>query len=368
MIASYKRASRDAVAALPQNPRGNAAEGKRNDFVKKGIRATVMRILARLASLCLIGLPALAPWLPAQAQNWPTKPVRFVVPYSAGGAVDILGRQLAGTLTLQWGQPVIVENRPGSATIAAAELVARSPADGHTILFTTSSTMSINPHLFAKPPYDAQRDFAPVTLVARMPQVLTVPISLKANTLPELIALARARPGTINYGSPSIGSQGHLAMELLKAKAAIDLVHVPYKGGAQAVFAAVAGDVQLVISTIPSAQAHIKAGRLKAIAIVGAHRSPRMPEVPSFAELGFPEVSAYVALGLFLPAGAPSEVIQRIYRDAARIVTEPDFRDKRIIVNGYELVANSPEEFAAYLRTESEIYAKAIEISGAKIE
>lgn len=315
-----------------------------------------------------VAVVALAPWLPAQGQNWPTKPVRLVVPYSAGGAVDIFARQLAERLTPRWGQPVLVENRPGSATIAATELVVRAPADGQTILFTTSSTMSINPHLFAKSPYDAQRDFIPVTLLARMPQVLTVPASLKANTLPELIALARAKSGSINYGSPAIGSQGHLAMELLKARAGVDLVHVPYKGGSQAVLAAVAGDVQLVITTIPSAQAHMKAGRLKAIAMVGAHRSPRMPDVPSLGELGFPEISAYVALGLFLPAGAPAEVTARIYRDAAATISEPEFRDKRIIPNGYELVANSPEEFSAYLRIESEIYAKAIQLSGVKIE
>ena len=364
MEASY--ASRDAVAALPLNPNGNTGKDKRNEFRKTSLGATLMRVLVRLARLCLIALPALAPWLPAQAQNWPTKPVRISVPYSPGGGVDVLGRQLAEKLSLQWGQPVIVENRPGSATIAAAELVARSPADGYTILFTISGTISINPHLFAKLPYDAQKDFAPVTMPALMPQVLTASVSLKANTLPELIA--RAKSGAINYGSPGIGSQGHLALEMLKAKAGIDLVHVPYKGGPQAVLAAVAGDVQLVITTIPSAQTQIKAGRLKAIAIDGSKRSPRMPDVPTFAELGYPEVSAYVALGLLVPAGAPREVIQRIYRDATRIVTEPDFRDKQIIANGYELVANSPEEFVAYLRKESEIYAKAIKISGAKIE
>lgn len=368
MKASCERASRDAVAARLVNPNGNAGEGKCDHFHEKTIRAPVMRMLVRLARLFLIALPALAPWLPAQAQNWPTRPVRIVVPYSPGGAVDVLGRQLAEKLSLQWGQPVIVENRPGSATIAAAELVARSPADGHTILLTISGTMSINPHLFAKLPYDAEKDFAPVTMPALMPQLLIAHHSLKANTLPELIALARAKSGAINYGSTGIGTQGHLAMEMLKAKAGINLVHVPYKGGPQAVLAAVAGDVQLVIATIPSAQTQIKAGHLKAIAIDGTRRSPRMPEVPTFAELGYPEVSAYVAFGLFLPAGAPREVVSRIYRDAARIVTEPDFRDRQIIANGYELVASSPEEFAAYLRKESESYAKAIKISGAKIE
>ncbi len=368
MEASYKRASRDAVAARPLNPIGNTGEGKRNEFRKTALGATLMRVLVHFARLCLIVLPVLAPWLSAQAQTWPAKPVRLIVPYSPGGAFDVLGRHLAEKLSQQWSQPVIVENRPGSATIAAAELVARSPADGHTILLTISGTVSINPHLFAKLPYDAEKDLVPVTMLANMPQVLTAPPSLKANTLAELVALARSQAGTINYGSPGIGSQGHLAMEMLKAKAGINLLHVPYKGGPQAVLAAVAGDVQLVIATIPSAQTQIKAGRLKAIAIDGAQRSQRMPDVPTFTEQGYSDVTAYVAIGLFVPAGTPREVVMRINRDAARIVSEPEFRDRQIIANGYELVANSPEEFAAYLRKESEIYAKAIKISGAKIE
>jgi tripartite-type tricarboxylate transporter receptor subunit TctC len=304
----------------------------------------------------------------AQAQTWPARPVRLVIPYSPGGAVDVLGRGLADKLSQQWGQSVFVENRPGSATIAAAELVARAPADGHTLLLTISGTVSINPHLFNKLPYDSDKDFIPVTMLAVMPQVLTAASGFKPNTLPELIALARARPGTINYGSPGIGTQGHLGMEMLKAKAGINLVHVPYKGGPQAVIAAMADEVQLVITTIPSAQTNIKSGRLKAIAIDGAKRSARMPDVPTFTELGYPDVTTYVAFGLFVPAGTPREVVTRLHRDATRIVSEPEFREKHIDANGYELSANSPEQFVAYLRRESELYAQAIKTSGAKID
>jgi len=363
-----KRTSRDGVAARPRNPNGNAREGKRNDFREKTIRATLMHVLGRLASLCLIALPALTPWLPAQAQDWPKKPVRIVVPYGTGGAVDSLGRQLAEKLSLQWGQPVIVENRPGSATVTAAVLVARSPADGYTLLLTADSTMSVNPHLFTKLPYDAQKDFAPVTMLVLSPQLLTAHPSLEANTLPELIALARAKPGAINYGSPGIGSQAHLSTGMLQAAAGIDLVHVPYKGGPQAVTAVIAGEVQLAYSIIATVQSHIKAGRLKAIAIGGNRRSSLLPDVPTFAEMGYPTVGAYTWFGLFLPAGTPREVITRIYRDAARIVTEPDFRDKQIIAKGNEPVANSPEEFAAYLRKESESRGNEVKISGAKAE
>lgn len=180
--------------------------------------------------------------------------------------------------------------------------------------------------------------------------------------------LARAKPGTVNYGSLGIGSQAHLAMEMLKASAGINLVHVPYKGGPQAVFAVIAGEVQLALAAIPTVQPHVKAGRLKAIAIGGAQRPRLMPEVPTFAELGFPEVESHDWFGLLVPAGTPREVIARIHRDVARVVTDPDFRDQQIIAKGFEPIASSPEEFAAYLRKESESYAKAVKVSGAKAE
>lgn len=328
------------------------------------IPGSTMRVLVRVV---LIALAALAPWFPAQAQNWPAKPVRIVAPYPPGGGLDVLGRQLAEKLTLQWGQPVIVENRPGSSTIVGTELVARSPADGYTMLLTGDGTMTINPHLFAKLPYDAQKDFAPVTQLVLVELVLTAHASMPG-TLPELVALARAKPGTINFGSFGSGSDPHLAFEMLKAGAGINLVHVPYKGGPQVVFATVAGEVQLALTNIPTATPHLKAGRVKALAFAGAQRSPFLPEVPTFDELGYPDVDAYAGYSLFAPAGTPHEVIARIHRDAARVLNEPDFRDKNVIAKGYKLVASSPEEFAAYLRKDSESRAKAVKISGAKVD
>jgi tripartite-type tricarboxylate transporter receptor subunit TctC len=323
-----------------------------------------MRVLARFF---LIALPVLAPWLPAQAQDWPTKPVRIIVPYVASGASDIVSRRLAEKLSLQWGQPVIVDNRPGGATIAGTTFVARSAPDGYTMLITSESTMAINPHLFAKLPYDPRKDFAPVTALVQGQFVLTAPSALPANTLTELIALARAKPGTLSYGSLGVGNQTHLFMEIFKAGAGLDLVHIPYKGGAEAIVAVVGNHVQLVLASIQTVQPHIKAGVLKAIAIGGTQRSPLMPAVPTFAELGYPDVVASYGFGLYLPAGAPRWLITSIHRDVARVVSEPDFRDKQI-TSGFNPVASSPEQFTASLLKDDERFAKAVKLFSAKVE
>jgi tripartite-type tricarboxylate transporter receptor subunit TctC len=304
----------------------------------------------------------------ALAQGWPSKPVRMVVAYPPGGGIDVLARQLAEKLTPGWGQPVIVENKPGASTILAADLVAKSPADGHTLLLSTDATFSINPHLYAKLPFDTQRDFIPVTMLVLLQQLLVANPSLPANTLPELIRLAKEKPGTINYASYGSGSQPHLSGEMLKYKAGIDLVHVPYKGISLAVPAVMAGEVQLTFAGIATSMPQLKAGRIKAIAIGGTQRSPLLPQVPTFAELGFPEVETHAWFGLFLPAGSPREAVERIYRDTKKILEEPEFRQKQLVEKGYEVVASSPQEFAAYIRTDSANRARAVKISGAKAE
>ncbi len=320
-----------------------------------------------LSSVALAFLAGLAPLAGAQApstgpgQAYPGKPVRIVVPYPPGGGIDILARLIAQRLATTWGQPVLVENKPGSSTILGTESVARSPADGHTILLTTDSSMSINPHLFSKLPYDPVRDFAPVTMLALLQQLLVAHQTFPPNTLRELIALAKARPNTVNYASYGSGSQPHLAGEMLKSKADIDLVHVPYKGISFAVPAALAGEVQLTFSGIASSQAHIKAGRLKALAIGGPRRSPLLPEVPTFAELGYPEVETHAWFGLFVPAGTPRGAIDRI-------LNEPEFMQKEIVAKGYDPAASSPEEFAAFLKKDSESRGRAVKISGARAE
>ena len=303
----------------------------------------------------------------ADAEAWPAKPVRIVVAYPPGGGIDILARSLADKLAARWGQPVIVENKPGANTILAADLVAKA-ADGHTVLMTSEGTFSINPHMYAKLPYDAQRDFVPVTLLVLLQQLLVANPSLPANNLAELIALAKERPGSINYASYGSGSQPHLSGEMLKYKAGIDLVHVPYKGISLAVPAVMAGEVQLTFSGIASSIAHLKSGRLKPIAIGGAKRSPLLPEVPTFSELGYPEVETHAWFGLFLPAGAPREAVTRLYQDTRTILDEPEFRQRQLIEKGYEAVGSSPAEFSGYLKKDLAARGIAVKISGAKAE
>src|SRR5436190_7138982 len=318
----------------------------------------------RLALALLLACVAVA----AQAQTWPSKPVRLVVAYPPGGGIDVMGRQLAEKLTGMWGQPVVVENKPGANTIVATEAVAKSPADGNTILLTTDATFSINPHLYAKLPYDARRDFIPVTMLVLLQQLLVANPALPANTLPELIHLAREKPGSINYASYGSGSQPHLSGEMLKHKAGIELVHVPYKGISLAVPAVMAGEVQLTFAGIATSLPQLKAGRIKPLAIGGMKRSPLLPEVPTFAELGYPEVETHAWFGLFVPAGSSREAVERIYRDTKTIIDEPEFRQKQLVEKGYDVVGSAPQEFAAYIRTDSEHRARAVKISGAKAE
>jgi tripartite-type tricarboxylate transporter receptor subunit TctC len=302
------------------------------------------------------------------AHAWPTKPVRIVVAYPPGGGIDVMARQLADKLTPAWGQPVVVENKPGANTILATDAVAKSPADGHTILMTTDATFSINPHLYAKLPYDAQRDFVPVTMLVLLQQLLVAHPATPFNDLKGLIEAAKAKPGTINYASYGSGSQPHLSGEMLKNKAGIDLVHVPYKGISLAVPAVMAGEVQLTFAGIATSMGPLKAGRIKALAIGGAARSPLLPQVPTFSELGYPEVETHAWFGLFVPAGSPQEAVGRIHRDIRSILDEPDFRQKQLIEKGYEVVGSSPGEFVNYLKSDSESRARAVRISGAKAE
>ncbi len=294
--------------------------------------------------------------------------MRIVVAYPPGGGIDVMARQIADKLMPAWGQPVVVENRPGANTIVATDAVAKSGADGHTILMTTDATFSINPHLYAKLPYDAQRDFIPVTMLVLLHQFLVAHPALPANSLQELIALAKAKPGTINYASYGSGSQPHLAGEMLKNKAGIDLVHVPYKGISLAVPAVIAGEVQLTFAGIATSTPQLKAGRIKAIAIGGPQRSPLFPQVPTFTELGYPEVETHAWFGFFVPAGSPKEAVARIHRDTRKILDESDFRQKQLVEKGYEVVGSSPDEFVIYLQKDRDSRGRAVRISGAKAE
>jgi tripartite-type tricarboxylate transporter receptor subunit TctC len=323
----------------------------------------------RRSLLAALGAGLAAP-LAARAQapqQWPTRAVRIVCAYGAGGGIDVMGRQVAERLAQAWGQPVIVENRPGGSTLPATELVAAAPPDGYTILLTTDATFSINPHLFKVLPY-GDKTFIPVTQLILLQQLLLANPGLPANNVKELVALAKQKPGALNYGSYGSGSQPHLAAEMLKAKAGIDLVHVPYKGLTFTLPAAMSGEVQLTFSGIASSRPLVQAGKLKALAIGGPKRSPLMPDVPTFAEQGYPEVETHAWFGLFVPAGTPRPIVDRIYRDVAAILNEPGFREKEVVQKGYDLVASPPDEFAAYIVKDRAARGEAVRISGAKAE
>jgi tripartite-type tricarboxylate transporter receptor subunit TctC len=328
-----------------------------------------MRPLPSLRILVGIAAAALATSAPpAASQAYPSKPVRIVVPYPAGGGIDIMSRQIAQRLAQKFNQSVVVENKPGAGTLLAAESVARAAPDGHTLLVTTDATMTINPHLYSKLPYEPVKDFVPVTQLVLLNQLLVANANLPVGNLKELLAYAKANPGRLNYASYGVGSQPHLAMEILKAQAGVDIVHVPYKGIPQAVPAAIAGEVQLTFSGAASTQAHIKAGKLKAIAIGGLRRLSIMPEVPTFAESGFPDVPANAWFGLFAPAGTPREIVIALHGEVTRLLREPEYMQREIVAKGYELVAGTPEEFASFLTADSARNARAVKISGARAD
>jgi tripartite-type tricarboxylate transporter receptor subunit TctC len=322
-----------------------------------------MILLARCVALLLLALA-----VPAVAQTYPDKPIRVIVPYPAGGGIDVLARVLGEELARRWGHGFVVENRPGGSTIPAAADAARAAPDGYTLLLTTDSTVSVNPHLFAKLPYDPAKDFVPVTQLVNLHQLLLAHPSVPASNLRELVSLAKQKPGTLNYGSYGNGSQPHLAMETFKQQAGVDIVHIPYKGIPQAIPAAIAGEVQLTFSGAASSQGHIQGGRLKPLAIGGDQRLPLLPDVPTFTEQGYPGVPAGAWFGLFAPAGTPPAIVNRLAAEVTAILNSPDFKAKQVDAKGYELVASTPAQFAAFLRADSARSARAVKVSGAKVE
>jgi len=303
----------------------------------------------------------------ASAQEWPTRPVKLIVPYPAGGGVDVMARALAQRLQDKWQQPITIDNRPGANTLIGTEAVARS-TDNHTLLFTTDATFTINPHLYSKLPYDADKDFAPVTQLVAFSQMLVANASLPANTLKELLALAKAKPGSLSYASYGPGSQPQLATEMLKQKAGVFIVHIPYRGIPQAVTAVVSGEVPLTWSGIVSARPHIASKRIKPLAYGGKTRAAAYPDVPTMTELGFPEVDANVWVGVFAPASFTPALVSRMHRDILAVISEPDFRSKEIEGKSYDLVGVGPDEFRRHIRSESASRRTTIQASGAVIE
>ena len=304
----------------------------------------------------------------AHAQTaYPARPIRFVVPFTPGGSGDVFARPIAQKMSESLGQQVIVENRPGSGGVIGSEVVAKAPPDGYTIMMGLTANVVINPALYAKLPYDPARDFAPVTLVATGPYVLVVPPSLPASNVKQLLALARARPGELAYVSFGSGSMGHLAGELFSSMAGVKLLHVPYKTLGQGLTDLVSGQVQLLFHGIASAQPHVRSGKLRAIAVSGAKRSPAMPQVPTVSESGVKGFEVTGWYGVFVPAGTPQDIIGRLHKEVVRALSLPDVRE-RLSTEGAELVGNSPAEFDAFVRRELPKWAKIVKLSGAKVE
>ena len=303
----------------------------------------------------------------AQAADYPEKPIRLLVPAAPGGGADFVARILGVKLTEALGQTVVVENRAGASGTIAADNAAKSAADGYTLLMGQSTSVVIAPHLYKKLGYDTLRDLAPVTLVAQVPNILVVHPSVPARTVSEFIALARAQPELLNYGSSGNGAPSHLAGEMFKSATGVKMVHVPYKGAGLAVNGLIAGEIQVMFAPIVAVLPQVKAGRLRALAVTSATRSAAAPELPTLAESGLPgyEISSW--FGLFAPANTPAPVIERLYRETAKALQSPDVRE-RFAREGAEPVGSSPADFTGYVRAEYAKYTRIVRDSGIKAD
>lgn len=322
----------------------------------------LVRSLSLLLALATLALS------PALAQDFPSKPVRLIVPYPPGGGVDGLARPLADQLSKVWRQPVLVDNKPGAGTIIGGEAVVKAPADGYTLFFTTDSSITSNPHLYKNMSFDPIKDLAPVTQLIDLHQMVVVHPSVAANTMQELVAAAKAKPDTLNYGSYGSGSQPHLLFESLKAQTGIQITHVPYKGIAPALTAALSGEVQMTLGGAATTAEHIAAGKLKALAIARQERLALYPNVPTLREAGFPDIDPRPWYGLFAPSATPRALVDKIQKDIAAILADREFSDRHVAGKGYTGVASTPEAFAAFIRSDLDYKARLIAVSGAKAE
>ena len=314
----------------------------------------------------IVALVAFVP-APADAQPFPARPAKLVVPFPPGGPLDVVGRGIAQKLSETWSQGVVVENKPGAGGNIGADFVAKAPPDGYTVVMAALSTHAVNPNLYAQMPYDAKKDFAPITLVAITPNVLVVNPTLPVHSVKELIAYAKAHPGKLSFGSGSTGSAGHLAGELLKVDAGLDMVHIPYKGAAPATQALLAGDTQLMFDNLANAMVQVKAGKLRALAVTTSQRSKLAPDLPTMAEAGVPGFDISTWFGLMAPAGTPPEVIARWNADVTRILNTPEMRE-RLIAQGAEAAPDTPAEFTRFIADELARYARIVKASGAKVD
>ncbi len=304
------------------------------------------------------------------AQSYPVKPVRLIVPFAAGGGTDLVARTLAQRLTESLGHTFVVENRGGAGGVIGAEVVAKSAPDGYTLVMGSPGPLTINPNLNAKMPYDAQRDFAPVSLATISPFVLTVHPALPVKNLKEFIAFARTQPGRLNYGTSGNGSVAHLSTEYLKVLAKIDLVHVPYKGSSLALTDTLAGQLQVLFDNLPVVQPHVRTGRLRLMGVGTQQRSALIPSAPTIAESGVADLAGFeasTAFGLLAPARTPVEIVNRLSQESQRILQSAEVKE-RLAAQGLEAVGSTPQQYDAHLRAELAKYARIVKSAGIKIE
>jgi tripartite-type tricarboxylate transporter receptor subunit TctC len=320
----------------------------------------------RLSVVCM-GCWLAVPGGMAAAQTYPVKSIRVVVPFAPGGATDITGRLAAQKITEAWGQNMIIDNRPGASGMIGADIVAKAPSDGYTVLLGSTAELAINQHLYSKMAYSTEKDLAPVTLAAVTPLILVIHPSIPAKSVQELIRLAKARPGQLTYASAGTGGVQHLAGELLKTTAGINIIHVPYKGAGPAIGDLLGGQVSMFFSGMLPAIPHVKGGKLRALAVTTRTRSPAAPEVPTMAEAGVPGFDISNWFAYFVPAGTSREIVSKLSTELARVLKLPDVKEK-LASQGAETVGDSPEQLGQFVRAESAKYAKLIKASGAKAD
>jgi len=316
------------------------------------------RIFAVVLCLCV--------WSAGMAQEYPTKPIRLIAPFAPGGPTDLFARLMGAKLGERLGQPAVVENRPGAGGSVGAEVAAKAAPDGYTIVLVSSS-FAVNATLYPKLPFDPLKDFAPVTLLASAPYLLAVHAGIKASSVRELIALAKAHPGKLNYGSGGSGSGPHIVAELFKSAAGLDIVHIPYKGTGPLTTALVAGDVQLAFGNMFALMPHVKSARVRPMAVTGAARSPALSEAPTVAESGLPGFEATGVHGLLAPAGTPRRIIDKLNGECVAILRSPEVR-AQLASEGAEAIGNTPEQYAAHLANEVQKWGKLIRERGIRAE
>ncbi|MCB2002701.1 MAG: tripartite tricarboxylate transporter substrate binding protein [Burkholderiaceae bacterium] len=322
------------------------------------------RMLIRAAGAAL----ALALLAPAQAQvaAYPDHPIRIVVPYPPGGFNDTLARTVGAKLQSAWGQPVVVENRPGGATNIGIDMVAKAPADGYTLVVLPFS-FAVNPFIFAKLPFDPQTDFAPITLAATTSNLLVVPAASPVNSVQELVALAKSKPGSLSYASTGVGSSNHLSMEMFKQMAGVDITHVPYKGSAPAVADLIGGHVGTMFDNVSNVLQHVQSGKLKVLGVTTPARSALVPSVPTVAESGVPGYEVGVWFGFAAPAGTPKPIIDKLNAEIVKILRMADVREK-FSLQGVESIGSTPEQFAAHLQAQRAVWSKVVREAGVRAD